>query len=454
MPNYSSDMEENLISCVLNDNALFPVLNDLVNANDFYWYPHKWVWTSFVNLFDASKHIDMVTLADEMERSGDLNNYVSAYGGIKGLEALNKIKNINPDTTHAETYARTIKDDSSRRKILEVLNKGEKWVADSLPSNDILNNIEQELVKVATYSGAKSGYLISAADGIKTANEATLRASKGVGLEVSSGLIDLDNIIGGFFPGDLSIISARAGEGKTALLLTIAANSAINTNKLKKKVGVFTMEMSTPDMVNRLISQYTAISATRLRKGNLNEADWEEVEKASEKISCAPIYFDDTPSLSIPEMRTKIRKMKEVGVDLVIIDQLNLMNAQMANAKEFEKINWLSYRLKEIAREFSVPIIVAHQMNRGIEQQPGTSRTPQRDPQLSDLEQAGEKATDMVIMIRHKKENNIITSSWLHVVKHRNGPTGVAQVVFLGNRVKFESIDKNSTVPPEMRDNE
>ena len=455
MANYSPTMEETLLSCVLKDPALFPVLKDLVNSSDFFWYPHKWIWTSLINLSDAEKHIDMVTLVDEMERSGDICNYVSAYGGLKGLDALNKLKEIEEaNTNHAESYARSIKDDSSRRKILEVLNKGEKWVSDSLPSLDILNRIEQELNTVSTYSGAKSSYLVSASDGINIAREATMKANKGGGVSVLSGLIDLDKLIGGFFPGDLNIIAARAGEGKTALLLTISANAAINNLLKKKKVGIFSMEMSTGDLINRFISQYTGISATNLRSGNLKDDDWEKYEQASEKISKAGIYIDDTPALTIPEMRTKVRKMKENGIDLIIADQLDLMNAQMSNAKEFEKINWLSYRLKELAREFNVPFLVAHQLNRGIEQQAITSRTPQRNPQLSDLEQAGEKATDMVLMIRHTKENNVIQRSFIHIVKNRNGPTDVAEVKFIGNRTKFESIDKNSVLPPGMRDNE
>ena len=453
MPNYNPEIEEALISSVLNDTALFPILKDIISSNDLFWYPHKWVWTSFINLFDAGKHIDMLTLVDDMERSGSLENYVSAIGNIKGLEALNKLKDINPDTTHAETYARQVKDDSSRRKILEILNKGEKWVLDGNPSIEILTNVEQELGKIAAYAGAKSNALLSASDAVKAANDATIQASRGNGTEVKSGLIDLDDIIGGLFPGDLSIISARAGEGKTALMLTIAANATINA-KRKKSVGIFSMEMSTPDIINRLISQYTGISATKMRRGDLKESDWDIYNEASEKISKANIHFDDTPSLTIPELRTKIRKMKELGVDLVIIDQLNLMNAQMINAKEFEKINWLSYRLKELAREFDLHVMVAHQMNRGIEQQSSGQKSPKRDPQLSDLEQAGEKATDIVIMIRHKKEQNVIKDSFLHVVKHRNGATGIAPVLFIGNRVKFENVDKNTIMPEWVQDKE
>jgi replicative DNA helicase len=166
----------------------------------------------------------------------------------------------------------------------------------------------------------------------------------------------------------------------------------------------------------------------------------ESYHDALEKISKSPILFDDSSSLSIPEMRTKVRKMKELGLDLIILDQLDLMNAQMPGGKEFEKLNWLSYRLKEMAREFNVPILIAHQMNRGIEQQQGAKNI--RDPQLSDLEQAGEKASDMVVMIRHRKEGGIITKSYFYIVKNRNGGTGVVPVTFISSKARFENAAK------------
>jgi replicative DNA helicase len=427
-------MEEAVLASIIKDPALFPVLKDLINIEDFYWIPHKWVWSSFVNLYDSGRNIDMLTTVDEMEKSGSLENYTSAVGGLKGITALNKLRDLEIDTNHAESYASVVKDDSARRKIIEVMNRGTKWAIDGSPSIRILTNIEQELGRIASNSGTKSTAITTASEAANMAKEAIDRARNGNGVEIKSGLIDLDELIGGFFPGDLIFFAGRAGEGKSGALLTVASNVAIN-NKYNKKVSIFSMEMSTVDLVNRLISQYTNIPTNKLRKGDIKDSELDSYYKALEKISKAPIQFDDSSSLSIPEMRTKIRKMKELGTDMIIVDQLNLMNAQMHGAKEFEKINWLAYRLKEMAREFSVPILVAHQMNRSIEQK----GMAQRDPQLSDLEQAGEKAADVVIMIRHKKESNVIKESFLHIVKQRNGATGVIPVTFLSSRIKFEN---------------
>ena len=432
-------MEEAVLASIFKDPALFPVLKDLINIEDFYWIPHKWVWSSFINLYDSGRNIDMLTTVDEMEKSGSLENYTSAVGGLKGIVALNKLRDLEIDTNHAESYASVVKDDSARRKIIEAMNKGIKWSIDGNPSIRILTNLEQELGKIASSSGTKSNAITTASNAVEIAKEAIDRARNGNGIEIKSGLIDLDNLVGGFFPGDLILISARAGEGKSAALLTIASNVAIN-NKYKKKVSIFSMEMSTVDLINRLISQYMNISSTRLRKGDIKDSELDEYNNVMEKISKASIQFDDSSSLSIPEMRTKVRKMKELGTDLILVDQLNLMNAQMPGAKEFEKIKWLSYRLKEMAREFNVPILVAHQMNRGIEQKGQV----QRDPQLSDLEQAGEKASDMVIMIRHKKELNVIKESYFHIVKHRNGATGFVPITFIANRVRFENAAKQT----------
>lgn len=446
MVNFNQDMEEAVLSCVINDPALYPVLKDLINSEDFYWIPHRWLWNSFINLYDSGRNIDMLTIVDEMEKSGSLENYTSVTGGIKGITALNNIKELDVDTNHAESYASVVKDDSAKRKILEVMNKGEKWIADGNPSLRILTNIEQELGKIASSSGAKSNAVTTAKDATKIAREAMEKARTGNGIEVQTGLLDLDNLIGGFFPGDLIIFAGRANEGKTAALLTITTNVALN-NKYPKKVSIFSMEMSTADITNRMITQYTGFSSVKLRKGDLNDQEMEIYNRASEKISNAHIQFDDSSSITIPEMRTKLRKMKELGTDLVIVDQLDLMNAQMPGAKEFEKINWLSYRLKEMAREFNVPILVAHQMNRGIEQQVGVRG---RDPQLSDLEQAGEKATDLVLMVRHKKEMAVIKESYIYVVKNRNGATGYIPIAFIPNRAKFENAVHQ--IPEELKD--
>ena len=436
---YSSDMEEAIIASVIQDPALFPVVRDLIETSDFYWSPHRWIWTSFINLHDTGGHIDTLTVENELKSAGSLENFVSATFGIKGREGINRFRTLDVNTNHAETYAREIKNDSSRRKILEVMNKGQKWVSDGDQSIEILTELEAELSKIVTYTGAKSSSIVKASEAVYEARELTQSARKGGSREVKSGLVDLDNIIGGFFPDELIMVSARAGEGKTGLMLTMVANMAINS-KHKKRVGIFSMEMPTSDLVNRLVSQYTGITVNQLRRGHIKDEELKDWEDALEKIAIAPIQFDDTPSLSIPEMRTKVRKMKEAGVDIIFIDQLNLMNAQLKYAKEFEKINWLSHRLKELAREFQIPIVIAHQMNRGIEHQA-------REPQLSDLEQAGEKPTDMVIMVRHKKENGIIIESYLHVVKYRNGATGKIPVKFIGHKVMFVNKSKDELEP-------
>jgi len=442
MPVYNSDMEEALLSSVFKDNALFPILVDLVNAQDFYWSPHKWLWTSFLNLHEAGSSIDIITASEELERAGSLDDYVSAFGGIRGREALNKLKELDIDQNHAETYARSVNDSSTCRKVQETMNKGLKWINDGSRAIEIISNLEHELGKVAVYSGAKSVSIMKAPEAVEKARRLHENARTGNSIEIKTGLRDLDNLLGGLFPRELIIVSARTGDGKTALLLTMANNIAIQS-KFPKKVGIFSMEMSTEDIVFRLVCQHTGIPINRLRTGRLRDEERDAYEDSMKAISNSPMLIDDTPSLSIPQLRTKIRKMNEDGgVDVVFVDQLNLLSANLPYAKEFEKINWLSYRLKEISGEFEIPVVIAHQMNRGIE-----SSKDQRDPQLSDLEQAGEKATDKVITIRHKKDRGIIISSDLYVLKHRNGSTGVASIKFVTSKVKFENIPTGEFAP-------
>jgi replicative DNA helicase len=240
-------MEEAVLSSIIKDPNLFPVLKDLINTDDFYWIPHRWVWSSFINLFECSKNIDMLTLLDEMEKSGSLENYTSATGGLKGVVAMNKLRDLDIDTDHAESYASIVKDDSARRKILEVMNKGIKWSIDGNPSIRILTNIEQELGKIASSSGAKSNAVINASDATISAKEAMERARSGNGIEIKTGLIDFDNLIGGFFPGDLILLAGRAGEGKSAAILSIVNNISISS-KCPKRVGLFSLEMCTKSL--------------------------------------------------------------------------------------------------------------------------------------------------------------------------------------------------------------
>ena len=163
---YSSDMEEAIIASVIQDPALFPVVRDLIETSDFYWSPHRWIWTSFINLHDTGGHIDTLTVENELKSAGSLENFVSATFGIKGREGISRFRTLDVNTNHAETYAREIKNDSSRRKILEVMNKGQKWVSDGDQSIEILTELESELSKIVTYTGAKSSSIVKASEAV------------------------------------------------------------------------------------------------------------------------------------------------------------------------------------------------------------------------------------------------------------------------------------------------
>lgn len=444
---YNPEIEEAVIACVLKDGTIFSYLNDICGYTDFYWKPHFWIWQIFASLSERGLAIDSLIVGDELQRRDLLDSFITATGGLKGYDAINKLKSLELNVENAETYALQVKDDSGKRQVKEKINKVSEQIIGGSTSIEILTYLENELGKISAFAGAKSNMIAQTDDVLKLAMEATEIATKGNRKYIESGLKDLDTKIGGFFNGQLITIAGRQGEGKSSLLLTMAMNIACE-NRWKKKVGIFSLEMSNEEYMQRMISYHSGISSLRLKLGKVKNEEYEAYNKAVEIIKKSEVMMDDTPHLPIPLLRTKLRKMKESGVQIIFIDQLDLLDYGVATDAEYVRINRLSYKLKKLAREIDLPIVVAQQMSRSIE---NTARAKDSDPKASDLSQAGESAPNMIIMIRHKKENNVIKSSKLYVVKNRDGATGYVDVKFIGERTKFEDMPPEDVVPAGFR---
>jgi replicative DNA helicase len=445
---YNPEIEEAVIACVLKDGTIFQYLNDICEYGDFYWKPYSWVWKSFASLYERGLAIDFLTLRDELQRVGWFDDFVSATGGLRGIEALEKIKSLDVVFDNSETYALKVKDDSGKRQIKEKIAKANEQLGDGSSSVEILTYLENEMGRISAFTGAKSNLIAHTEDVLKLAMESTESASKGNRKYIETGIKALDSKIGGFFNGQLITVAGRQGEGKSSLLLTLAMNISCE-NRWKKKVGIFSLEMSNEEYMQRMISFHSGISSLDLKRGKIKPEDDKAYRDAIEVIKKAEIMMDDTPHLSIPLLRTKLRKMKESGVQIVFIDQLDLLDYGSPVDAEYVRVNRLSYKLKKLAREIDLPIVDAQQMSRSIE---NISRGKDSDPKASDLSQAGESAPNLIIMIRHKKEQNVIKSSSLYIVKNRDGATGRVDVKFIGARTKFTDVEPGEMSPAGFGD--
>jgi replicative DNA helicase len=336
---------------------------------------------------------------------------------------------------------RQVKDASAARQIIGALNDGAIKAGSTSP-DEALSYLESAISRIAQGLGVKSNQLKTAEDAIREAMTASESAAASGGTAISTGYPDLDKRLGGgFYPQDLNIIAARSGEGKTALMLSLLANMAVPGVRMGSeiiKAGLFSLEMPTNQIVNRLMSQLTGIPAWRLRSGKLQDGDeWNNYYNAAEKVSRSGLLFDDTPGLSIPQLRVKVGRMVDLGVRIIGIDQLNFLTDSTVDqkAQEHIKLNIIAHKLKIVAREFGVCVLLNHQMNRSIE-----GRPDYEDPTLADLQQAGDQPASVVMFIRHKRAGEVYQSSWVYIAKNRDGAAGVrVPLVFLADKTRFEN---------------
>jgi replicative DNA helicase len=449
-------MEESTISCVLQDGSLFGILKDICSDKDFWFAPYQNIWSAFQKLYLRSSNIDIITVQDELERNKVFESIVDFEGCFSGYDVLVYLKEkANVSTENCESYAYQVKDDSSKRKIQEVANKSLGWINQGNNASSVLTNMELELGKISAYSGANVKPIVPITDAVDVAVHATELASKQNQNYIETGIQDLDEKLGGFFPGDLITIAARTGEGKSSLAMSIALNNALY-NKWRKKTGIFSLEMGNTEYVNRMISCLTGIPSLRLKMGNLFSYEYPLYQDAIKKIKDNNyIVLDDTSNLNMSTIRNKLRKMKDWGIDLVIIDQLGLISDRFPSEQEYIRIDRLTNQFKNTAREFYIPVVVIQQMNRSSEQDQH-SRI-ETEPTAKSLSQAGEGPSDVILMITHKKELKVIKQSKLWIVKNRNGATGVVDIKFEAERTYFRNLtldEKNMCNPDFMKDDE
>ncbi|NOY99896.1 MAG: replicative DNA helicase [Chloroflexi bacterium] len=428
---HSREAEEAVVGAVLINPEVYYDVAQFLQADDFYIHRLRWIWEAFTRLHEQRTPFDLLTVSEELDRREQL----AEIGGPAYLTAL---VNQVPTSLHAEAYGRVVEAHSLRRKMLNAANKVATLAYDEETGiESVMDEAEKAIFNV---SERRLRHDIEPIRQVMSTvydqvDELSRRDEDIFG--VPTGFIDLDRLLSGLQPSDLLIIAGRPGQGKSGFLLSAARNAAITH---KKHVAVFSLEMSNEQVAQRLISQETGIDSQRLRTGKLNEDEWPLFTHAIEVFSDTHIFLDDTPAITPLQIRTKCRRLHmEYGIDLVIVDYLQLMGGDTRNENRVQEVSYISRSLKVLARELNVPVLAAAQLSRAVEQ-----RSDKR-PVLSDLRESGslEQDADIVMFIyrpdQYEKDTTRQNVAEIIVSKHRNGPVGTVELIFRPSLAKFEN---------------
>jgi replicative DNA helicase len=429
------EAERSILGAILLDDKAVLTIFETLKAQDFYLESHRRIFEKMMQLSNSSRPIDLITLKDELQRASELES-------VGGAAYLASLTDGLPRALNIEFYAQIVKEKSTLRRLIQVSNEAmARSYQDEEPAQEVLQFVEKSIFDIAGqhfHSGfAPIAPIVS--DVFKEIEELSNKKATVTGLE--TGFVDLDRMTAGFHAGDLIIVAARPSLGKTSLCLNIAEYAAI---KNKKSVGIFSLEMSKEQLVKRLLCSESRIDAHRVNTGYLSKDDWSRLSRASGDLAETRIFIDDTASITVPELRTKSRRLSlEHGLDLIIVDYLQLMSGSTQRYENrTQEISQISRGLKGIAKEIGVPLIAVSQLSRAIESRTGEHRRPQ----LSDLRESGsiEQDADVVMFIYREdmanptEENN--GKAELIIGKQRNGPIGSIEVAFLKQFTRFDNL--------------
>jgi len=436
IPPQSVDAEMSLLGAVLIDEEVLADASELVRANDFYDKRHSVVFAAMMRLYEHHKPVDLLTLTEELKKKDQLEM-------VGGSAYLTELTNYVPTSAHAEAYAELVAQKAVRRRLIKASAEiSEMGFDEDTTTQELLEKAEAELFSVSDQSLKQDlvsieSILTESFDRIEE-----LHRNKGQLRGIRTGYRDLDNMTAGLQRSDLIILAARPSMGKTTIVTNLAYNVATIA---KLPVLFFSLEMSKEQLIDRMLSDASGVDSWNIRTGNLSDEDFSKISEAMGEMAEAPIYIDDTPGLSVLEMRTKARRAAhDQPLGLVIVDYLQLMQASGSySGNRVQEVSEISRGLKLIARELNVPLIALSQLSRSVE-----SRTPPI-PQLSDLRESGsiEQDADIVSFIYrpgyYEPDNPEVQNiTDLIIAKHRNGPVGKVQLYFHPERLRFMSLDK------------
>jgi replicative DNA helicase len=435
IPPQNVDAEKSLLGAVLIDEETLADISEHVTEKDFYEKRHSTIFTAMMSLYEKHKPVDLLTLTDELKRKKELDI-------IGGSAYLTDLTNYVPTSAHAEAYAQLVAQKAIRRRLIKASsNISELGYNEETSTQELLEKAESELFSVSDQSLKQDIVSIESILTESFDRMEELHRNKGALRGVRTGYRDLDTMTAGLQRSDLIVLASRPAMGKTTLVTNLAYNVA---TVAKQPVLFFSLEMSKEQLVDRMLADSSGVDAWNIRTGNLSDDDFSKLSEAMGELAEAPIFIDDTPGLSVLEMRTKARRANhEQPLGLVIVDYLQLMQGNgRDNGNRVQEVGEISRGLKLIARELNVPVIGLSQLSRSVE-----ARSPQI-PQLADLRESGsiEQDADIVMFIYREAYYNPETVreniTDLFIAIHRNGPTGKVELYFDPERLRFTSLDR------------
>ena len=437
---HSLEAERAVLGAILLDNALFDQTSQVLTTADFYLENHRNIFSTMEHLSSDSRAIDSLTLREELKKRNELE----AMGGVAYIASL--LDGV-PRVSSVMHYARIVKEKALLRKLIHSAN--EILVRSFSNEEDPLDLLERAEKSIFDISQDKiQGGFVQLQDLLTESYEniESLYQRKELITGIPTGFRQLDHLTSGLRASELIIVAARPGLGKTSFVLNVAQNAAMEKEKV---VGIFSLEMAAQQLVTRMLCSEARVDSHKVRSGYLSKEDWKRLAKTMSKLARAPIFIDDTAGISIIEMRSKARRLKaEHGLDLLIVDYLQLMSGTSASSRtRFEnrqqEISAISRALKGLAKELDIPLIACSQLSRAPEQRRGDHR-----PQLSDLRESGsiEQDADLVLFLYredlYKKDEDFEDEGIVQLIigKQRNGPTGVVKLAFIDQWTKFENL--------------
>ena len=433
---HSIEAEQSVVGAMLMDKDAITAASEMISGSDFYQSAYGVIFDSMVELFNEGKPVDLIPLQERLREK-------EVPAEIASLEFVRDLVTAVPTSANIKYYAQIVADKSMMRRLIKLNEEIENvCYAGKEPLEAVLEKTEKSVFELL--QRRNTGDYVPIRQVVLNALERIEKASKNKGTVtgIPTGFIDLDYKLSGLQPSDLILVAARPSMGKTAFVLNIAQYVAF---KKKKSVAIFSLEMSKEQLVNRLFSLESQVDAQALRTGNMKDSDWEKLIEGAGIIGQSQLIIDDTPGISVSELRSKCRKYKlENDLDLIIIDYLQLMTGSIGRSSESrqQEISEISRSLKGLARELNVPVIALSQLSRAVEGR------PDKRPMLSDLRESGaiEQDADVVMFIYrdeyYNKDSEYKKQAEIIIAKQRNGPVGTVHLAWLGEYTKFANLSR------------
>ncbi|MBO6233570.1 MAG: replicative DNA helicase [Clostridia bacterium] len=435
IPPHDIEAEQAVIGSMLTDKDAVAAAIEVLSENDFYREDNKLIFVAIVSLFNRAEPVDIITVKAELESMGKFDK-------VGGIEYLAELPEKVPTTANVSKYIKIVEEKSTLRELIKAANEIIESGYDTTENvDDIIEGAEKKIFDTIQ-NKAKNSYAALKdvlVDSFNQLEELYNRKQHVTG--VPSGFTELDYKTAGFHGSELILIAARPAMGKSAFALNIATNAAM---KAKVPVVIFSLEMAKEQNVNRILCSEAMVDSNKVRTGKLEENDWVKLAETIGPLSEAEIYIDDTPGISITEIRSKCRKLKmEKNIGMVVIDYLQLIQGSgKRNASREQEISEISRSLKILAKELGVPVIALSQLSRAVEQR------PDHRPMLSDLRESGaiEQDADLVMFLYrddyYNPESEKKDIAEVIIAKHRGGSTGTVDLLWLGNYTKFVNLEK------------